>query len=88
MPGEAAGAVVLEELVLHGSDVARASGQAFDGDQPSLGVAQGFIAQFAGPDQAELRGDAYAAPVPMPADAPLLEQVIALSGRDPEWSAR
>jgi hypothetical protein len=51
-----------------------------------LEVVRGFIAQFAGPDQAELRGDAYGAPVDVSEAAPLLDRTVALSGRDPGWS--
>jgi hypothetical protein len=52
-----------------------------------LEVVRGFIAQFAGPaDQAELRGDAYGAPVDVSEAAPLLDRTVALSGGDPGWS--
>jgi uncharacterized protein (TIGR03086 family) len=88
MPGEVAVVVALEELVIHGWDVARASGQSFDCDEPTLEVVRSFVAQFAGPDQAELRGEAYAAPVAVPKAAPFLDRVIGLSGRDPAWSPR
>lgn len=36
LPGEVAGLVALDELVIHGWDVARASGQAYDCDRPRL----------------------------------------------------
>ncbi len=29
--------------------------------------------------------DAFAAPVQVPADAPVLDQALALAGRDPQW---
>jgi uncharacterized protein (TIGR03086 family) len=86
MPGEVAAVVALEELVIHGWDVARATGQDFDGDDSTLEAVRGFLAQFAGPDQAELRGDAYGAPVDVSEAAPLLDRTVALSGRDPGWS--
>jgi uncharacterized protein (TIGR03086 family) len=86
MPGEVAAVVALEELVIHGWDVARATGQDFDCDNSTLEVVRGFLAQFAGPDQAELRGDAYGAPVDVAEAAPLLDRTVALSGRDPGWS--
>ena len=44
--------------------------------------------QFSGPDQAELRGSAYSAPVDIDAGSSPLNKVIALSGRDPQWAAR
>jgi uncharacterized protein (TIGR03086 family) len=88
MPGEVAAVVALEELVIHGWDVARASRQGYDCDQLTLEVVRGFVAQFAGPDQAELRGDAYGSPVAVPETAPFLDRVVGLSGRDPAWSSR
>ncbi len=43
LPGEVAGLVALDELVIHGWDVARASGQAYDCDPVSLQVVHGFV---------------------------------------------
>ncbi|MGH9060444.1 MAG: TIGR03086 family metal-binding protein [Acidimicrobiales bacterium] len=88
MPGDVAAIVALEELVIHGWDVARATDQPYDCDEPTLEVVRGLVAQFAGPDQAELRGEAYGDPVVVDDAAPLLDRVIGLSGRDPSWSAR
>jgi hypothetical protein len=86
MPGEVAPVVALEELVIHGWDLAQASRQLYDSAEQELAVVRGFVAQFAGPDQAEMRGDAYASPAAVPQTAPLQDQVIGLSGRDPGWS--
>ena len=87
MPGEVAAVVALEELVVHGWDVAAATGQPFGADDDSLEAVQGFVAQFSGPDQADQRGDAYGDPVAVAADAPFLDRVVAMTGRDPSWSA-
>ena len=86
MPGEIAAIVALEELVVHGWDLARATGQDFDATPAELGVVEGFLSQFSGPDQADLRGTAYATPVGVGDDAPRLDRVVGLSGRDPGWS--
>jgi uncharacterized protein (TIGR03086 family) len=86
LPGEVAGVVALEELVLHGWDVAAATGQAYQCDDLTLEVVRSFVSQFAAPDQDELRGDAYRAPVPVSESASVLDRVVALSGRDPAWS--
>src|ERR1700735_1102097 len=59
LPREVAAVVALEELVIHGWDLARASGQPYGCDEQELEVVRGFIAQFAGPGQEELRGEAY-----------------------------
>ena len=86
MPGDVAAAVATEELVVHGWDLARATGQPFESDPASLGVALGFLEQFSTPETAASRGDAYGPVVEVADDAPMLDRVVAFSGRDPNWS--
>ncbi|MDQ3944748.1 MAG: TIGR03086 family metal-binding protein [Actinomycetota bacterium] len=86
LPGEVAGLVALDELVIHGWDVARASGQAYDCDLRLLEVVHGFVVQFSGPGQEAEREGLFGPVVEVPEDAPLLDHVIGLSGRDPAWS--
>lgn len=88
LPGEVAGLVALDELVVHGWDIARASGQAYDCDTPSLEVVHGFVAAFSGPGQEAAREGLFGPEVEVPAHAPLLDRVIGLTGRDPTWSPR
>jgi uncharacterized protein (TIGR03086 family) len=88
LPGEVAGLVALDELVVHGWDVARATGQAYDVDAASLEAVHGFVAQFSEPGMEEARAGLFAAVVEVPEDAPLLDRVIGLTGRDPAWSPR
>jgi uncharacterized protein (TIGR03086 family) len=89
LPGEMAAVVALEELVIHGWDVARAIGRPYECDDAELDVVNGFVAQIASADPA-VRGDAYAEPVTVTDDDNLsyLDRVVALSGRDPHWTAR
>lgn len=86
MPSEVAGLVALDELVLHGWDVARASGQPYEVDPASLEAVHGFVAQFSGPGQEESRAGLFGPVVPVPEDAPLLDRVLGMAGRDPSWS--
>ena len=86
LPGEIAGIVALNELVVHGWDVARASGQDYDVDPVSLEAAHGFVAQFSGPGQEASRAGLFGPVVDVAADAPLLDRVIGMSGRDPGWA--
>jgi uncharacterized protein (TIGR03086 family) len=86
LPGEVAGLVVLDELVVHGWDVARSSGQSYDVDPASLEVVHGFVAQFSGPGHDEMRSGMFGPVVPVPDDAPLLDRVLGMAGRDPGWS--
>jgi uncharacterized protein (TIGR03086 family) len=87
LPGEIAAVVALEELVIHGWDVACATGQAYECEDAELGVVNGFIAQIANADPA-VRGDAYAGPVRVSDGVPYLDRVVASSGRDPHWIGR
>jgi uncharacterized protein (TIGR03086 family) len=86
MPAEVAALVALDELVVHGWDVARASGQHYDVDPVSLEAVHGFVAQFSGPGQEESRAGLFGPVVPVPDDAPLLDRVVGMAGRDPSWS--
>jgi uncharacterized protein (TIGR03086 family) len=83
LPGEVAGIVALNELVLHGWDVAKASAQVYVCDTPTLEVCHDFVMQFADAD----RGDAFSPVVAVPPDAPLIDRLVGLSGRDPQWSS-
>ncbi len=86
LPGEVAGLVALDELVIHGWDVARASGQTYDPDEGELQAVLGFVAQFSEPGRESEREGLFGPVVDVPGDAPLLDRVIGLTGRDPGWS--
>ena len=78
--------ILLGELVVHGWDVARATGQAYEVDAASLEAVHGFVAQFSEPGQEEARAGLFGPVVEVPEDAPLLDRVIGLTGRDPASS--
>ncbi|MFG2829880.1 TIGR03086 family metal-binding protein [Streptomyces sp. NPDC048434] len=83
LPAAIAGRFALNELVLHGWDLARATGQEYAPDTAGLGVSYALLAPLAeGPDRVPVFGP----PVEVAADAPLLDQVVALSGRRPDWT--
>jgi uncharacterized protein (TIGR03086 family) len=84
MPGEAVAAVGLTEVVIHGWDLARATGQPYDVDPTIAEAVLANVAEFAAQGPVEgLFGPA----VPVSDDAPILDRIIALSGRDPAWSS-
>ncbi|MFF1278222.1 TIGR03086 family metal-binding protein [Streptomyces marokkonensis] len=84
LPGEVAGAVVTDELVIHAWDLARATGQPYAPDPAALESAHAFL--LAAAEEGD-RGDGIFGPVvPVPPDAPLLDRTIGLSGRDPGWT--
>jgi uncharacterized protein (TIGR03086 family) len=88
LPGEIAGLVALDELVVHGWDVARASGQTYACDGDLLEAVHEFVAPLAQPGQEAMRDGIFGPAIRVPGDAPLLDRVIGLTGRDPTWSPR
>ncbi|MET7363336.1 TIGR03086 family metal-binding protein [Streptomyces sp. NPDC005562] len=91
LPGEVAGLVALDELVVHGWDLARATGQEYAPDEASLEGARALLAPAAQPDPSgdgPAEGGLFGTPVKVPDDAPPLDRVIGLSGRDPAWRPR
>ncbi len=85
-PAEMVGLTVADELVVHGWDVARATGQPYDCEPELLVAAEVFLSQFASPDAPAGPDVAFGPSRPAPAGAPMLDQVVALAGRDPAWS--
>lgn len=81
LPGEVAAMVALNELVVHGWDLARSTGQAYEADEASLRVSLAMLT----PRDDIPRPDIFGPPVPVPADAPLVDRAIAMSGRHPDW---
>jgi uncharacterized protein (TIGR03086 family) len=86
MPGSVVGIVALGELVVHGWDLAGAIGQPFDADPDTLVPLHDLVRQTFGPGHDEARGQAFGPAVPVPGDAPMLDQTLGLLGRDPLWS--
>jgi uncharacterized protein (TIGR03086 family) len=85
MSGEENAVVAIEELVVHGWDVARASGQDFEPDPGSLDHVERFLEVFAEP-LASGKGP-YGPPLTAGADASRLGRYLAAAGRDPAWQA-
>ncbi|RZS30497.1 uncharacterized protein (TIGR03086 family) [Herbihabitans rhizosphaerae] len=83
LPAEMLAGVALQELTVHGWDLARATGQPFTPDALTVEVLHSAVAPFVtGEDVPGL----FKAPVPVADDAPLLDRTIALTGRDPNWT--
>jgi uncharacterized protein (TIGR03086 family) len=82
-PAADVAALILAEMVLHGWDVARASGQEY-----SCGADAAAATLRAVQANAELfrQYKGFADPVPVPQTAPVLDRALALSGRDPQWA--
>ena len=85
-PAAMVGLTVADELVVHGWDVARATGQPYASDPEALDAARSFLVQFASPDAPAGPEVAFGPSRELPGDAPQLDRVVALAGRDPGWS--
>jgi uncharacterized protein (TIGR03086 family) len=84
LPGEVAGRVAVDEVVVHGWDIAVASGQDFDCDPALLQAALEFVEASVAENPQGTPG-LFGRPVPVADDAPLLDRLIGLTGRDPSW---
>lgn len=84
LPGEVGGLVALDEIVLHGWDLAVSTGRPFEVDPDLLAAVHGFVASFGSDPQA--RNGLFGPIVEVPSGAPLLERVVGLAGRDPAWT--
>ena len=85
-PGEVCGLICLDELVVHGWDIARASGQGYTADEASLEGSLEVLGQFQEPGKEVPPGSPFGKVVDVADDAPLLDRVVAFTGRDPAWT--
>jgi uncharacterized protein (TIGR03086 family) len=86
MTGPSVLGMLLGEYLVHGWDLARALGCAW---QPAEDAAQASVDFFAGMVAPEHRGGDggfFAAEVPVPQDAPALDRLIGFAGRDLRWT--
>ncbi|NEK57064.1 TIGR03086 family protein [Geodermatophilus sabuli] len=82
MPAAGIGLVTADEVLVHGWDLAVATGQRFEADPAAVAAATSFASEVAaGPVQPGLFGP----PVPVPDDASPLDRLLGLTGRDPGW---
>ncbi|WP_405874174.1 TIGR03086 family metal-binding protein [Streptomyces sp. NBC_00005] len=84
LPGAVAAAVAVDELVIHGWDLARATGQEYTPDRAALQASHDFL--LAAAEDPSRGGGIFGPVVPVPADAPLLDRAVGLSGREPGWT--
>ena len=82
MPARMIGAMAVGEVVVHGWDLARATGQQVAWDETLLEFLHDEVAKTAELGR-EMR--AYGAEVSVPQTAPVLDRMLGLTGRDPQW---
>jgi uncharacterized protein (TIGR03086 family) len=86
LPAPVTAAVALDELVLHGWDLAQGTRQPFTCDEASTEAVFAFTAESARPGQETSRAGVFGPVVDVPADAPLFDRALGFSGRDPRWA--
>jgi len=84
MPASAMGVVALNEVLVHGWDLAVATGQPYRADPASTEACLELARQFAAVP--EMRDQIYGPVVPVPDDAPAMDRLLGLTGRDPAWA--
>jgi uncharacterized protein (TIGR03086 family) len=80
------GIVALDELVMHGWDLAKGTGQSFSCDPASARAVLAFAADTAKPENAKMRDGLFGPVVDVPTDAPDLDRALGFAGRDPAWT--
>ncbi len=81
MPAAMVGLVAIDELVVHGWDLAVATGQRYEAPPQETDAATSFVTAFDAPRDGGLFG-----PVVAVGDAaPALDRLLGLTGRDPTW---
>lgn len=84
VPVSMAGMFVLDELIVHGWELARATGQPFEAGEEDVQALIDFLESL--PPMEEAKGF-FDPPVPIADSAPAQDRLIALTGRDPSWTA-
>ena len=81
LTGDVAGLVALDELVVHGWDLAVSTGRDYQPAEAEVRAAAAWIETFDPPRDGTLFGPV----VPVGDDAIELDRLLALAGRDPRW---
>lgn len=74
---------LLAEYIVHGWDLAVASGQAVSLRDADAAIALAALRPLLKP---EYRGEAFGPEVPVPAGTPPVARLVAFMGRDPAWT--
>ncbi|MGG5260971.1 TIGR03086 family metal-binding protein [Phycicoccus avicenniae] len=87
LPGEVCGLVALDEVLLHGWDLAAATGQPYAPTDAEAEAVLPIVTPPEDPEQAAAERQGLFGPaLPVPEGATGFERVLALAGRDPGWA--
>ena len=83
LPGDVTAIVALDELVIHGWDLAKAIDQAAGYDGPGLDEVLEMTTTF----RASGLEGIFGPEVAVPSDAPTFDRILGITGRDPSWTS-
>ena len=83
MPASAMGVVALNEVVVHGWDLAVATGQEYRPDPASVQACLEMVGDRT--DATDEPEGLFGPVVPVPDDAPPFDRLLGQTGRDPRW---
>ncbi len=83
MPGPVAAMVALNEVVLHGWDLARATGQEFSVREQDVATCLAFVEPTTLAGNEDSRDGLFGPVVSVPDDAPALDRLLGAAGRQP-----
>jgi uncharacterized protein (TIGR03086 family) len=83
LPAEMIGGMVVGELVVHGWDLAKSAGVVPQWHADVLAYLHEAVVGMA-PQGRDM--GIFGPEVPVPADAPVLDRIVAITGRDPRWT--
>jgi|SRR5947209_10963979 len=86
MPAGVVGTVGLNEVVTHGWDLARATGQPFQVEDATVDACVEFLGPISQPGMEAARQPAFGPVVAVEEDTSPADRLIALTGRDPAWT--
>jgi uncharacterized protein (TIGR03086 family) len=87
LPGDQAGNVAMNELIVHGWDVSRATGRAYDAGEEEIEACLAFVTPAVEQSGGQGIPGLFGPAVDVGADASALDRLIAMTGRDPSWTA-
>lgn len=87
MPGDMALSMMLGEYIVHGWDLAKATGQSWSPDEQAVTSAHEFLTTMVTPDSRG-PGGWFGPEVEVPNDAPALDKLVGFAGRDPGWTPK
>jgi uncharacterized protein (TIGR03086 family) len=85
LPGEVAGRIALNELLLHGWDLARATDQPYQPDPAAIQICLASLSMMYPAEDLDRRKGIFGPPVEVPDDASAVDRAVAFSGRPPAW---